>query len=147
MTNKTFEDEAKKFKKKIDKSRIKYFIPKKRLPDATKALFKNKFVEFDQEAEEVEDVLGDITALQPMDSANADLNAARLDNLKVRTEVLKQKLSEQKQAMWSEWNEAFFTVFSEAFAKFKNELISLHLNEEQLATLNEKLDNALTIMR
>ena len=40
----------------------------------------------------------------------------------------------------------FFEIFSNAFAKFKNDLISLHLNEDQLSILNEKLESALRSM-
>lgn len=54
-----------------------------------------------------------------------------------------EKLERRKTELFNEWSEAFFTAFSEAFSKFKNELISLQLSEEQLTTLQDKLDFAL----
>ncbi len=65
----------------------------------------------------------------------------------MRTALLKQQLEEKKQELWAEWNEAFFDTFTEAFSKFKNDLISLHLGEEQLSILTEKLENALKMMQ
>ena len=56
------------------------------------------------------------------------------------------KLEARKQELFSEWSERFFEVFSSSFGKFKNDLISLHLDEELLSVLNAKLDNALKSM-
>ena len=84
-----------------------------------------------------------MTLLRFSSGVNDELNAARLDNLKARTALIEQKLEEQKQAIWTEWNEAVFGEFTEAFARVKNVLISLHLNEQQLSTLNEGIDDAL----
>ena len=114
------------------------------MPQTSRDSYADKFIAFDDEAQQVEEVLGDIT---DNPSSFDELTAARLDNLKARTSLINQKLEEQKERLWAEWNAEFFEVFTEAFAKYKNDLISLHLSEEQLNVLNEKLDGALKIMQ
>lgn len=115
------------------------------MPQTSRDSYSEKLIEYDDEAAEVEEVLGDISSGSAL--ANDELTAARLDNLKARTALIEQKLAEQKQTIWNQWNEEFFDAFTEAFGKFKNELISLHLSEEQLNVLTTKLENALTIMQ
>ena len=126
---------------KLIGSRKKYFVTEAILPKASRDAYYEQLIEVDDEAEQVEDVLGDISDTAGL--VTDDLNAAKLDNLRMRTAVLQQKLEEQKQVIWSEWNEAVFDEFSEAFSKVKNTLISLHLSEEQLESLNEGIDSAL----
>ena len=114
-----------------------------------KKAYSGMIIELDEDAGQVEDILGDITSLPPgaAQLMGDELTAARLSNLKARTALIEQKLEEQKQTIWNEWNEEFFDAFAEAFSRFKNELISLHLNEEQLATLTAKLEGALELMK
>jgi len=128
---------------KLVGSRKKYFLTEDKIPKDLKSNY--DLVEFDDEAQQVEEVLGDITNISGMTSD--ELNAARLDNLKARTKLIEEKLENRKQELWAEWNEAFFEAFTEAFSKFKNDLISLHLGEEQLSILTEKLENALSLMQ
>ena len=133
---------------KFDGHRKKYFLPTGMMPPEVKKAYSGMVIELDEDAEQVEDILGDITALQGNAAlSNDELTAARLDNLKARTALIEQKLEEQKQTIWNEWNMAFFDAFAEAFSKFKNELISLHLNEGQIAALAGKLENALKLMQ
>lgn len=134
---------------KFDGHRKKYFLPTDMMPPDVKKAYSGMVIELDGDAEQVEDILGDITSLPPgaAQLMGDELTAARLSNLKARTALIEQKLEEQKQAIWNEWNEEFFDAFTEAFSKFKNELISLHLNEEQIATLAGKLENALKLMQ
>lgn len=143
INQKTFEKNlSQSLKWKLVGARKKYFIKASMMPIESKEAYDGKFVELDQEAEEVDDVLGDIAAT-PSD----ELTAARLENIKARTAMLQEKLEAHKQELWSEWNAAFFECFTEAFAKFKNDLISLHLGEEQLGILTQKLESALKIMQ
>lgn len=130
---------------KLIGSRKKYFVTEAILPKASRDAYYEQLIEVDDEAEQVEDVLGDISDTAGL--VTDDLNAARLDNLKARTKLIEEKLENRKAELWAEWNSAFFDTFTEGFAKFKNDLISLHLNEEQLHTLEEKLDSALAIMQ
>lgn len=83
-----------------------------------------------------------------IDSINRDdLIQARLENLTARTKLVQQKIAEEKEAAWNEWNACCFEEFSAAFARVKNTLISMHLNDEQIKTLNEGLDKALENFR
>jgi len=109
------------------------------MPEDSRAAYDGKFVLLDDEADEVENILGDITTALPTD----ELTAARLDNIRARTALLEQKIEEQKQSIWNEWNEAVFEEFSTAFARVKNVLIGLHLDEEQIKQLNDGIDDAL----
>lgn len=72
---------------------------------------------------------------------------ARLDNLRARTKEIEEKLDKHKKEVWMEWNEQVFIAFEEAFAKFKNDLISLHLNEEQLNALKDRLTESLKMLK
>lgn len=132
---------------KFVKHRKMFFIKESMMPKHFKKIYADKMVELDDDGQTVEEILGDITALSPSGSNNDEMNAARLDNIKARTKLIEEKLADRKQELWAEWSEAFFTVFTEAFAKFKNELISLHLNESQISTLNDKLEGALSVMQ
>jgi len=127
---------------KLVGSRKKYFLTEDKIPKDIKSNY--DLVELDDEVQQVEEVLGDINTDISIDD---DLKSARLDKLKVETALAQQKLEEQKQGIWNEWNEAFFEAFTEAFSKFKNDLISLHLGEEQLSILTDKLENALSLMQ
>ena len=130
-------------------SRKKFFLPESKIPAAVKKNYEDSIVEYMDNSGvnevEVDDMLNDVTDVTA--AVDDDLAAARLENLKARTSLINEKLENRKQELWAEWNEAFFETFSEAFAKFKNELISLHLNEEQLKELTEKLENALKLMK
>lgn len=134
---------------KFDGHRKKYFLPTGMMPPEVQKAYSGMVIELDEDAGQVEDILGDITSLPPgaAQLMGDELTAARLSNLKARTALIEQKLEEQKQTIWNEWNEEFFDAFAEAFSRFKNELISLHLNEEQLATLTGKLEGALELMK
>ena len=134
---------------KFDGHRKKYFLPTGMMPPEVKKAYSGMVIELDGDAEQVEDILGDITSLPPgaAQLMGDELTAARLSNLKARTALIEQKLEEQKQTIWNEWNEEFFDAFAEAFSRFKNELISLHLSEEQLAALTGKLEGALGLMK
>ena len=81
-----------------------------------------------------------------MTMCGEELKTARLDKMRAETALLNEKLAARKEELFSEWSERFFSVFSESFAKFKNALIDIHLDEEQLSLLNEKLDTALKSM-
>lgn len=122
---------------------VEYYVPFTKMLKQSRENYKSM-----REAQEVEDVIGDVTeGIELLPNSSSELTEARLDNLKARTALINQKLEEQKQALWSEWNTEFFETFSEAFAKTKNELISLQLNEEQITALKEKIDNAIVLMK
>lgn len=72
-----------------------------------------------------------------------DLTEARRKEIITRTKYLEQKILDKKHQLFAEWSERFFDIFQKSFSKFKNCLIELHLNEEQIKKLNENLDLAL----
>ena len=116
------------------------------MQDKYKDFYKNDLIEEpDEESQQVEDVLGDVTTYG-MDLTEA-LKQAKLEKTKVETQAMTEKLQARKEELWSEWNEAFFEEFSQAFAKFKNSLIELRLTDSQLKTLEEKLDAAVNSMQ
>ena len=130
---------------KFKGARKLYFLTEDKMTDEVIKLYDDQMKELDDEAQQVEDVLGDLTDASGV--VTDELTAARLDNLKARTRLIEEKLEARKSELWSEWNSVFFEAFTEAFAKFKNEIISLHLNEEQLTVFQEKLETALTLMK
>lgn len=136
-------DYKQKFHSRQVKKRTKYFLPESKMTKKAKEQYKEHLISYDEDAMNVESVLGDISDTGMLSD---DWKAARLDNIKARTKLIEEKLENRKKELWQEWNEAFFETFAEAFAKYKNDLISLHLSEEQLKTLAEKLENALALM-
>ena len=72
-----------------------------------------------------------------------DIVEARRKEILTRTKFLEQKILDKKHQLFEEWSLRFFDVFQRSFSKFKNSLIELHLNEEQIKKLNENLDLAL----
>lgn len=72
------------------------------------------------------------------------LQQARLGEVLARTKWIEQKLEKRKQEIYQEWCERFFTVFAREFGKFKNSLIELRLEEEQLKKLKENLEFAVS---
>ena len=124
--------------------RTEFFIPLQMMTAKMQRAYKDELIEYDAEAQEVENVLGDLTeGIDVFPSNSNELNEARLANIRARTAVLEEKLEQHKQELWNEWNEAVFNEFSESFARVKNALISMHLSEEQLNYLNEEISNAL----
>ena len=143
LTNGKFDTTlGRQLKWKFIGSRKKFFLTEDKMPEDVRNLYVGFLVcEADDDSKQVEEILGDVT--EGINALPNELDAARLDNLKMRTAVLGQKLDEQKQSIWYEWNQAVFEEFSEAFAKVKNDLINLHLDEKQIESLNSSIDAAL----
>jgi len=135
-------DWKQKLEAKQVKRRTKFFLPESKMTEKAKKQYKEHLIAYDEDAMNVESILGDISE----DGLSDDWKTARLENIRARTKLIEEKLENRKKELWQEWNEAFFETFAEAFAKYKNDLISLHLSEEQLKTLAEKLENALALM-
>lgn len=86
----TWEEKKKSLLVKANGKWPLYFIPFDKMPDKYRSYYKDDMVEVDDEAADVEDVLGDITSLHASSSnADAELQAARLDNIRMRTKVLR----------------------------------------------------------
>ena len=125
-----------------------YFIPLSMMRPEYQKQYEDKIIEITGDPE-VDDVLTDLNVAGDFDNSlsNLDLQEARRQKIIKETEYLSQKITAKKEQLFSEWSERFFTVFAKNFAKFKNNLINLHLTKDQMKTLNENLDLALQNMK
>lgn len=127
--------------------RVEYFLPEKMMTAKYKKYYADVMTEYDEGAQEVEEIIGDVTdGIDLLPNTSAELTEAKLANIKARTALINEKLDARKQDLFNEWSEKFFDIFSNAFARFKNTLIELHLNEDQLKTLTDNLETALKSM-
>ena len=78
---------------------------------------------------------------------NKQLKKARKEKIQKQTAFLEERLQRRKLELYNQWSERFFEVFADSFGKFKNELIKLHLNQEQINVLHQSLDNCLNNMQ
>ena len=129
------------------RAKIEYFIPYQMMTPKMQKAYRDQLVEYDEDAQEVEDVIGDVTdGIDLLPNTSAELTEAKLQNIRARTAVLEEKLEAHKKEMFADWSEKFFEVFTDCFAKLKNAFISLHLNEEQITILNDTLEMSLKNM-
>lgn len=66
-----------------------------------------------------------------------ELLKARIKKLEKETEFQEQKLDSIKQNVLIDFTDLIIIAYSDAYAKFKNDLIALRLNEQQLKTLQD----------
>ena len=78
---------------------------------------------------------------------NKQLKKARKDKIQKQTAFLQERLQRRKVQLFNQWKQGFFECFADSFGRFKNELINLHLNQEQIAILNQSLDSCLKNMQ
>ena len=78
---------------------------------------------------------------------NKQLKKARKEKIQKQTAFLQERLQRRKLELYNQWSQRFFEVFVDSFGKFKNELIKLHLNQQQINTLNQSLDNCMQNMQ
>lgn len=135
-------------KREGSRAKTEYFIPYQMMTLKMQKAYKDQLVEYDDDAKQVEEILGDVTdGIEVLPTTSAELNEARLNNIRARTAMLEEKLEAHKTELWAQWNEEVFEEFSEAFAKVKNTLISLHLNEEQINLLNDGINDSLKSLK
>lgn len=77
---------------------------------------------------------------------NKEYKKAKIAKTKKDTQVQQQRLERRKLELFNEWTQNFYQVFADSFGPLKNNLISLHLNQEQIKTFNECLDNCIQNM-
>lgn len=122
-------------KQKQVKKKLLYLVPLDKMTDAYRSFYAETAVEYDEDGEAVEDILGDISssdaALGGLDSLPEQLVAARLENINARTKYINERLEQKKHEMFIEWTEKIYDAFTGAFGKFKNALVELHLDEEK----------------
>lgn len=135
-----------KLKSRKVQNHLEYFLPFKKMIKEARQNFQDI-----QDEQNVNSIIGDLTGSSDKEidyTANStDLVQARLQNLQIRTKVLQEKLTELRNDTWNSWNAEFFEIFSESFARYKNNLISLHLDEKQLELLQTSLENALKSLK
>lgn len=71
-----------------------------------------------------------------------DLAQARRRKIIKETQFLQQKIEKKKTELFEEWSGQFFHVFETSFGKFKNALIQLKLNNQQVQKLSELMENS-----
>lgn len=131
-----------------------YFLPKKMMDkfhqeNFTEDLalpYPDRPIRSEEDDQIVEEILGDVSngpITEEVGDPSVDIVEARRKEILTRTKYLEQKIIDKKHQLFAEWSERFFDVFQRSFSKFKNSLIELHLNEEQIKKLNENLDLAL----
>ena len=80
-------------------------------------------------------------------SINLDLKKARKEQILTQTKLIGQRLQERKRELYYEWSQRFFQCFSNHFGRLKNNIVELHLNEEQVNKFNQILDTCLNNMQ
>lgn len=125
-----------------------YFIPLSMMRPEYQKQYEDKIIEVADDPN-VNDALTELNVAGDFDNSlnTLDIQEARRQKIIKETEYLSQKITAKKEQLFNEWSERFFTVFSKNFAKFKNNLINLHLTKDQMKTLNENLDLALQNMK
>lgn len=118
------------------------------VPEPLAAMYATKSVEAieREEAEALaleEDEIEKALKGNDLDDLDEAYLKARMENTKTRTQFLKERLIENKKAIWIELNDKVYEAFTDAFAKWKNSLVLLHLNAEQLQTLYDGMEEAL----
>lgn len=138
-----------KCKRKGQGKKKQWFVPAQYLTEQAK----NDLILTEDQSDQILDQLaGNIDFNSDEDDPqlaelNKQLKKARKDKIQKQTAFLQERLQRRKVELFNQWKEGFFECFADSFGKFKNELINLHLNEEQIATLNESLDSCLKNMQ
>lgn len=76
-------------------------------------------------------------------SLNDQYKRVKIEETKVRTKHLNQKLDQRKKLLFAQWSEKFFNQFADNFGRLRNVLVAMHLSEEQVNVFNETLDHCL----
>lgn len=124
-----------------------YFIPLSMMRPEYQKQYEDKIIEVADDPN-VNEVLTELNVAGDFDNSlnTLDIQEARRQKIIKETEYLSQKITAKKEQLFADWSERFFMVFAKNFAKFKNNLINLHLTKDQMKTLNENLDLALQNM-
>lgn len=81
-----------------------------------------------------------------MKQLNKQWKKAKIAKTKKDTAFLEQRLQRRKLELYNQWSERFFEVFVDSFGPLKNNLIALHLNQQQIQSFNKSLDNCIQNM-
>lgn len=132
---------------RMNKKTRQFFIPEEYCTDQFRQM--NLPVEFKAPDKEQKDILDqlqgnvDFTDQVQMQNLNVQLKKARKDQIKTQTKLLGQRLLQRKKELFYQWSERFFIAFADHFGKLKNNIVELHLNQEQVNKFNQLLDSCL----
>ena len=137
-----------KLDRRMVKNRRQVFVPEDMCTEQFKA--KNIPVEYDDEQDQILEQLQDNVDFNEdadLDSLNKELKKARREKIIKETKLIEERLDERKKELFYDWSQRFFQSFADHFGKLKNNIVELHLNEEQVAKFNQILDNCLNNMQ
>lgn len=138
-----------------DHEKTKYFVPYDMLTERFKVECKSQLVDNEEtaddeetaadeaEAKSVENVLGDVSGTSQNYLLKEQLLELKCKHLDASTKRILESLKDDKKNKFNEWTNYIIEGFTSAFAKFKNDLINLKLNEEQVTLLRSSLEFAI----
>lgn len=138
-----------KCKRKGEGKKKQWFIPAQYLTQQSK---QDLILTEDQSDQILDELAGNVNFDSDDDDPqlaelNKQLKKARKDKIQKQTAFLQERLQRRKLELYNQWSERFYQVFADNFGKFKNELINLHLNQQQISSLQQSLDNCLNNMQ
>lgn len=138
-----------KCKRKGEGKKKQWFVPAQKLTEQAK---QDLILSQQQNDQILDELAGNVDFNSDendpqLQELNKQLKKARKDKIQKQTAFLQQRLERRKLELYNQWSERFFQLFADSFGKFKNELINLHLNQEQIASLQQSLDNCLNNMQ
>ena len=135
-----------KCKNRQNKKRKQFFIQQDDLAQYYKD---NHLLQQEQNDQILEQLAGNVdfnTDDIQMQSINLDLKRARKEQILTQTKLIGQRLQERKRQLYYDWSKRFFQCFSSHFGRLKNNIVELHLNEEQVSKFNQILSTCLSNM-
>ena len=138
-----------KCKRKGQGKKKQWFVPAQYLTEQAKS---DLILTEDQSDQILDQLAGNVDFNSDEDDPqlaelNKQLKKARKDKIQKQTAFLQERLQRRKVQLFNQWKQGFFECFADSFGRFKNELINLHLNQEQIAILNQSLDSCLKNMQ
>ena len=137
-----------KLERRMVKNRRQVFVPQDMCTEQFRA--KNIPVQYDDEQDDILSQLQqnvDFTQDADLDSLNKDLKRARKQKILKETKLIEERLFQRKRQLFYNWSQRFFQCFSDHFGKLKNNIVELHLNEQQVTKFNQILDKCLDNMK
>ena len=132
---------------RMNKKTRQFFVPQSYCTQQFKQM--NIPVEYKAPVRDEQDILDqlqnnvDFTDQTQLQNLNVQLKKARKDKILKQTKLIGQRLLQRKRELFYQWSEKFFIAFANHFGKLKNNIVQLHLNEEQVNKFNQILDSCL----
>ena len=120
-----------------------YFVPAYQCTEDFQSKNIPVVVGYEQKDQILNQLAGNVDFNEQDNTLNDQLKRAKIEETKVRTKHLNEKLDFRKKELFTEWSQKFFNVFADQFGKLRNCLINMHLNEEQVKVFNQTLDHCI----